>query len=331
MKSFAMIPVYHAPGCDCNACRRRAVRQQLPPPGADPDARRRNRHHAAPPAGAGRPGNTFGWRLPLRKELPCVHVGPPTGAKTACGTCGDPKATAEVRACGVHGTCTTDRRAKDDRAWCLGCPDYCPPPAGWFDRVVLVNLDRRPDRLAAFEDRMASAGWPFAAPDRFAAVDGTVARKPDWFHGPSGAWGCRESHITVVRRAIADGVRAVLVFEDDAVWGPDLSAGVRAFLTAVPADWDVLMFGGEHMTPPKPVKPGIVRCRNTQRTHAYAVRAAAMPALVSAWEAAKSHIDHASGPLLGSLNAYAPEKFLVGQAAGESDIMRRPERERWWA
>ncbi len=196
------------------------------------------------------------------------------------------------------------------------------PLADAFDRVVVINLPRRPERLARFAAATAATDWPFAAPQPFAAVDGLTAPPPPpaWPHGP-GAWGCLQSHRAVLAAALADGVGSLLVLEDDAHPAPDLAARAAPFLAAVPADWACLMLGAEHLVPPAPVAPGVVRCTTSIRCHAYAVRGPLMPMLAAFWQANQTdHCDLVLSALMPHFPTYAPDPPLFGQAAGPSDI-----------
>ena len=202
-----------------------------------------------------------------------------------------------------------------------------------FDRVVLINLKRRPDRLAAFRSAQSALGWPLPEPLVLDAVDGNVVGVPrDFIHG-GGAWGCCRSHVLALERAVMDGVGTLLVLEDDLSWGPDLGPDLARFLAEVPPDWDQLMLGGQHMSRPAPVpgRPGVVRVRKCQRTHAYAVRGRATRSLLGLWYRATTHIDHAMGSWQAGWNVYSPEPFLFGQGGGPSDISGRLEPPRTWS
>jgi hypothetical protein len=203
-----------------------------------------------------------------------------------------------------------------------------------FDRVVCVSLDRRPERWARFEKNVASISWPFLPVQRFRAIDGLVVPPPvGWVSGP-GAWGCMQSHRRILEEAIQDNLSTLLVLEDDAFFPRDFADSVSEFLSSVPADWDCLMLGGQHLhvdrKPPVPVAPGVLRCTNCQRTHAYALKKEAMLALYQRWHSwtpkTTGHCDHIMGPFMASRKTYAPAdgrgrpRMLVGQDHNRSDI-----------
>jgi hypothetical protein len=189
-----------------------------------------------------------------------------------------------------------------------------------FDRVVVINLARRPDRLAAFSRRI-EGNWPFAAPQRFEAIDGSKGPLPVKWKKGAGAWGCQQSHRAVLDAAIADGVTSLLVMEDDAYPVDDLARLAGLFFANVPEDWNCLMLGAEHLSPPIRVAPGVVRCIASIRCHAYALRGPLMQMLSVFWECNKTdHCDLVLSSLMHHYRTYSPDPLLIGQDAGQSDI-----------
>src|SRR3984885_9151340 len=183
-----------------------------------------------------------------------------------------------------------------------------------FDRVVVINLARRSERMSRFTQLFET--WPFKKPQRFEAIDGFQIQIPaDWKKGP-GAWGCMLSHRAVLGSAIADKVSSLFVLEDDARPVPNFTARAADFLANVPKDWDCLMFGAEHLVPPIPIRPGVLQCMGSNRTHAFALRGRMMPALLQLWNHfTTDHCDIVLASAMKYLKVYAPDPFLIGQEA----------------
>ena len=212
-----------------------------------------------------------------------------------------------------------------------------------FERIICINLDRRAERWQRFQTHLADSDWPFGCVERFSAVDGHHMPPPKWWRAGTGAWGCHQSHVAVMQHAIEDGVGSLLILEDDAVVVEGFAERVAAFLHIVPQDWDGLMLGGQHLEPPEIITPchgmtpGLLRVRNGNRTHAYALRepylSAACRHLCDYQDHAKRprfHVDHRLGMLHKQFHIYAPEPWLIGQAAGDSDVATRQWTQRFW-
>jgi hypothetical protein len=199
-----------------------------------------------------------------------------------------------------------------------------------FDRVVVINLARRPERLEKFWSLLGD--WPFKKPQRFEAIEGAGIPMPEKWQAGVGAWGCQLSHRAVLERAVADGVKNILVLEDDAYPIVGFTALVEKFLKSVPADWDCLMLGAQHLRPPEPVTDGVVRCVASNRTHAFAVRGKFMKTLCDVWGLNQvDHCDIVLSSLMRLFKAYAPDPLLIGQDCGVSDVTNQPERLRFLA
>jgi len=211
----------------------------------------------------------------------------------------------------------------------------------YFDRVVLINLPRRPDRLAQAKKNLRQARWPFRSPEIFAAIDGASTRPPkNWRYG-AGSWGCLQSHRAVLQQAIADDVQSLLILEDDVCFEKNFAMEVKKFLRAMPDDWDQLMLGGQHVSQhgqPFLVEPGVLRCTDCERTHAYAVRGDFLRLLAKRLSSGgrfngRSHCDWIMGrdpQLQLAHKVYAPEFFLIGQERSLSDVYGAVQPRKFW-
>jgi len=203
----------------------------------------------------------------------------------------------------------------------------------YFDRVVVLSLSRRPERLKHLFDNLAAECWPFAWPEVVTAVDGTLLPIPSTWRSGAGAYGCRQGHLRILEDAWTSRVERLLVLEDDAILVPGFSVRVADFLTAVPDDWEQLMLGAEIMgATPTEIRPGVYRVQNCQRTHAYALCMGSRFAaeLYQEWSRYNYHLDWKMAEMHSRHRVYAPTNFLVGQIEGPSDIVNRTEGRRFW-
>lgn len=88
---------------------------------------------------------------------------------------------------------------------------------GYFDKVYVLNLHKRPERLALTKKRMEFCDIEF---DTFSAVDGSVMVKLwESLNNPhfanSSYIGCAVSHLSIYRDALDNGYSKILILEDD--------------------------------------------------------------------------------------------------------------------
>lgn len=202
----------------------------------------------------------------------------------------------------------------------------------FFDAVRCINLDAEVERWRTMQRQIAECQWPFRSVTRFSAIHGDTVGVPDHFHQGGGAWGCLSSHRRVLEMSLMAGHQRILVMEDDADIRRDFGRRVSQFLSDLGDEqWDCLMLGGQHMSSPKPLRPGVVRCANTQRTHCMAFSRNFMRELYRYWSGPlDQHCDWALGPFAGKWRTFAPEKFIVGQRGGKSWITGREKAPEWW-
>ncbi len=211
----------------------------------------------------------------------------------------------------------------------------------YFDRVVVINLKRRPERLIRLHRTLRKCNWPFKWPEIFVAIDGRATSMPKKFKSGPGAWGCNCSHRQVMEDAIRDRVDSLLILEDDVCFAEGFRERVEAFLKVVPGDWDGLMIGGQHryeIMPPNRLKSGIYRCVDCERTHCYALRGKYLRKLCQRLKGGgvfngRCFNDHIMGrdpELQLAHKVYAPELFLAGQERTQSDISKAILPRKFW-
>lgn len=180
----------------------------------------------------------------------------------------------------------------------------------YFDRVVVINLDRRTDRLKAFESQTKDLGIDFV---RYSAVDAQA-------FGISPATACSRSHHKVLTDAAADGVQRLLVLEDDADFKHNFNRNFARLVSVLPDDWQMLYLGGNSYSNEDIGIKGLRKSFATLTTHAYGVKAEILPTLIQASLNEKYPIDMGYSDLHLELQVYVAIPGLVGQRTSFSDI-----------
>ena len=222
----------------------------------------------------------------------------------------------------------------------------------YFDKVYVINLDKRPDKWEAFVKRASEAG--ITGYERFRAVHGDTCNPPAWYRFPNanmnGAWGCLMSHLMIAYDAIMSGAESYLVLEDDACFSADFSERLPEVMTQAngrPRGWDMLYLGGQHLyketrSPMRIRNTNLLKCFNVNRTHAFAVSKRYMvkfsqhiihaPDYINGryYNDFLKHIDHQLGEQHAHIETVAPENWLCGQAGGSSDVNGQKKQEEWW-
>jgi len=203
----------------------------------------------------------------------------------------------------------------------------------FFDRIYVINLDRRPDRWQRFLDELP-IDWPFGPPFRFTAVDGIQEQPVTGWNENLGAWGCYRSHLEVLKHAIDHRFHRILIFEDDAVFCAGFAVEVRQFIQHLPHDWALSYLGGQHIElhqgRPTKVNEMVYAPFNANRLHAYSIQGLVNIRKVYDFLAEPGnwtslhHVDHFLGAYQKQNSGiYCPRKWLVAQDCGVSDIALR--------
>ena len=186
----------------------------------------------------------------------------------------------------------------------------------FVDKVVYINLDKRKDRDERTRQVLSCFGNKVI---RMTAVETSP-----------GFIGCLQSHIGVLKAAIAHRWKNVLVVEDDIEWN-DFDAGYeRVKNIACTKRYDVIHFGPTA----ERIMPNSNRLVSGQTTTAYLINGPyiptlldcyekALPALIATHDEFKYGADQCWKPLMLTGGWYAPIPVLTYQRADFSDIRQQ--------
>jgi hypothetical protein len=209
----------------------------------------------------------------------------------------------------------------------------------FFDRVAVVTLRSRTDRLDRLRKEMADMPWPFKEMSPLVNIHGDeVGKPPEGWNQGGGAWGCLCSHREILYNAIRDGVNTLLVLEDDCTFKPGLKELFRRFIADVPSDWEQIMLGGQwfhNEGQRREISPNVSQVTQCERTHCYALSWTGMRSLWLRWNKVglDGHCDWVMGDWQDEGHTcYIPAKtaFMAGQYESASSILGKEVHTRFW-
>jgi GR25 family glycosyltransferase involved in LPS biosynthesis len=176
----------------------------------------------------------------------------------------------------------------------------------YFDRVLVINLDRRTDRLEKVTAELNALGIEF---ERLSAVDAVA-------EGITPVIACMLSHIKAAEMAAG---HRVLILEDDATFAENFNERFTMFIEALPADWDMFYLGAYQLNV-EPCNNFMVRAIDTSSMHAYCIRPEKLEEMIQVAKDYDGHIDVAYRFHHPKIKAYAAKPTLVRQSPSYSDI-----------
>jgi GR25 family glycosyltransferase involved in LPS biosynthesis len=189
--------------------------------------------------------------------------------------------------------------------------------ASAFDKVYLINLDKRTDRLEQATRQLNQYGISF---ERWRAVE----------HN-NGAEGLRLTMVNIFNDAITNNYENVLIFEDDIdIIQPDINEIMDKVVMQIPKGYDIIYLGCQLCTMPKGfVTPNLLNgIINAYATHAAIYSLKVMKVLVNSNFFAP--IDNCiAANIQGNGNCYAVYPILCSQIISHSDIYTREPLQDW--
>jgi GR25 family glycosyltransferase involved in LPS biosynthesis len=188
-----------------------------------------------------------------------------------------------------------------------------------LDKVkkVVINLERRPDRLKKFDDEMKFIGWDY---NIFKAID----------YG--NYLGCAYSHQEILKEFLASDEKYIMVLEDDCFFMPYSKNQLKKSLDELNMiDWDYFHLGPSINCPVNNYSDNLLDLsklpeqeehhRGIYNTVCYIVNRK-FAEMVLRWEESnlKAIDQYYYEDIFGKLKCYAPSLPIVTQQVGFSDI-----------
>lgn len=218
----------------------------------------------------------------------------------------------------------------------------------YFDRVVIISLPNRKDRIKRAKDELLSKNL-CENPRVFAGIHGDTVGVTAWFQWGGGAFGCMMSHIRVLESFLMDfnykqnqkktfENKKILILEDDVIFCDNAKELFEKYIKSLPENWGQFYLGGQHSFPPKLYNENILIGSSINRTHAYAVQGLAASRIYKHicffpdYKGKNHHVDHQLevAHRRGDWKTYCPKWWIAGQGENNSDISGRQLSNLWW-
>jgi glycosyl transferase family 25 len=166
----------------------------------------------------------------------------------------------------------------------------------YFDRIAIVHLPERVDRLAALKCELGGLGLEFSS-DKVSVPDAPIPREANGF-ASRGVFGNFLSHLGILEKAYADGLDTVLILEDDAIFSRRFALKQEVIARELRSNaWDTLFVGHSIRRGLPQTASGLVRFSGSfLLSHCYGVHRNIMPKMIDYFhQTAKRDQGHPEG------------------------------------
>lgn len=199
----------------------------------------------------------------------------------------------------------------------------------YFDKIYCINLEKRKDR----RDEMVKTFYRLSIDvEIIEAIEGNKEgwksdKYPHPMRGFEGVAGGTSTQISLIRQTAKEGLRSVLMFEDDCEFIDFFNLIFDEIVKSIPKDWDMIYLGGlndYNKGVPVEINEDIVKVTGMMSTHAYALKNTVFKKAIEIVNENYPYLTDSADGFLCTLqkecNAYAFNPPLVWQKADYSDI-----------
>jgi GR25 family glycosyltransferase involved in LPS biosynthesis len=192
---------------------------------------------------------------------------------------------------------------------------------GLFPNRFIINLDKRPDRLADSNEVFNMYSIPNV--QRYSAVDGSLLENPYGIN--NGELGAVLSHSGLFKHCLANNLDDVLIFEDDVDFICETDYNFQNTYDGIPDDWQMIMLGGNYLVGClSHVRDNIYRTNHAYALQSYIIRKPFMEAVVQSVSTnINCPIDVVIGHYMSVLPTYVLAPVLTTQRTNFSDIQQQ--------
>jgi len=201
-----------------------------------------------------------------------------------------------------------------------------------FDKVFLVNLDKRVDRLENFQNQVDR--YDLGDYKRVSAVDGTTINLGKYTNKlRPGELGLLLTNLRIIKESKENKYETILIVEDDCNFSEEIKK-IDEYFSVLPSDWDMLYMGGNHNThmrvpPPTKINEKVVKLHSTYSTHFVGIKNTLYEHIESIVSKYQEPLDLTYVKLQKIFNVYSFYPGIANQIVDYSDIQNNITDYRW--
>lgn len=195
-----------------------------------------------------------------------------------------------------------------------------------FDKVYLVNLDRRVDRLDNFKKEVEK--YDLGNFERVSAVDGNQINLEDYGKNlKSGELGLVLTNLKIIKDAKEKNYKNILILEDDCTFSDEV-LNIEEYFKELPSDWDMLYMGGNHnihmgIESPVTINSKVTKLHSTYSTHFIGIKNTLFDHIEIILSKYKEPLDVSYVKLQKIFNVYSFYPAIAKQIVDFSDIQNK--------
>jgi GR25 family glycosyltransferase involved in LPS biosynthesis len=192
-----------------------------------------------------------------------------------------------------------------------------------FDRVYLINLDRRPDRLENFNNEVLK--YDLGTFERISAVDGLYLNLSEYNTNLNkGELGLILTNLQIIKDAKNNNYKSILIIEDDCCFTDEIK-NIDSYFNYLPKDWDLLYMGGNHnshigVPSPHIINEKVCKLHSTYTTHFIGIKHTVFDQIELIINEKNHPLDVQYTTLQKTFNAYSFYPAIAKQMVDFSDI-----------
>lgn len=208
----------------------------------------------------------------------------------------------------------------------------------FFDRIFVINLEKRPDRLEKFKKMSDKIGFEY---EIFSAVDGKKIDRNSLVEGRIfqtesnefyrtiddyflGQLGCILSHLRLLKYCRDNNIKNVLILEDDVDFSDEFQSRFDNFTLNFDQEWHMIYFSGSLVETSDEFN-SYSKLLTCHTTHSYAVNSSIYDYLIEKldFEMLSKPVDVVYSQLHSDIKSWIVIPFFTYQSDGFSDIQNK--------